>query len=141
MLDISPSSNHRAENHESKRKEGRCSDASSKPQNLSVCNDDDCQVLENGVDWDRKELEGLGAGVDHTNQKEGDGEPCIRAISNQGCSGEAALRTCLRLFCVKWCQVCDHTQLLADHDSNNTDKRLESCQTSSLQVCATRKRT
>lgn len=75
VLDISPGSNDRAENHESEGEEGRWSDAAAKPENLSICDNDDGQVLEDGVNWDRQELKSLGAGVDHSDKKKGDWEP------------------------------------------------------------------
>lgn len=76
MLDIRPSSNDGAENHKPEGEKGRGCDASSEPQNFSVCNDNGGQVLENRVDWDGKELEGFGTSIDHTNEEEGDGKPC-----------------------------------------------------------------
>ena len=76
MLDISPSSNYRAENHKPECEKSGCCDASSEPQNLSICSDNDGQVLEDRVDRDREELKGFGAGIDHTDEEKGDGEPC-----------------------------------------------------------------
>jgi hypothetical protein len=42
--------------------------------------EDDGQVLEDGVDGDAEELQGLAAGVDHADQQEGDGEPFSRLV-------------------------------------------------------------
>lgn len=81
MLNIRPSSNDRAENHKSEGKKGRGCDASSEPQNFSVCNDNDGQILEDCVDWDGKELERFSTGIDHTNEEKGNGKPC-EVISN-----------------------------------------------------------
>lgn len=74
-LDVSPSSNDGAENHHAKRKKDERRDAAAKPQDFTVRNDNNGQVLENGVDRYGKKLQCLGSGVNHSEKKEGDGEP------------------------------------------------------------------
>lgn len=69
-LDISPGSNHRAQNHETERREGDGCDGTTKPENLAIGNGDDGQVLEDGVDRHGEVLQSLGACVDHTNEDE-----------------------------------------------------------------------
>lgn len=75
MLNVCPGRNDGAKNHQSERKESHWRNRASEPKNLSVCDQDNGQVLENGVDGDREELEGPGARVDHADEEERDGEP------------------------------------------------------------------
>ena len=75
MLNIRPGRNDRAGNHQSEGKEGHWRDGTSEPQNLSICDQDDCEILEYSVNRDREELKRLGAGVNHADEKEGDGKP------------------------------------------------------------------
>ncbi|KAI6768093.1 hypothetical protein HG530_006102 [Fusarium avenaceum] len=72
-LDISPSSNHGAQDHKTERSESGRGDGTAEPENLAVCNGNNGQVLEDGVDRHRKELQSLGACVDHTNEDERNG--------------------------------------------------------------------
>jgi hypothetical protein len=74
-LDVGPSGNDGAEHHQAEGQQGERSHAATEPEDLSIGNDDDCQVLEDGVDRDGEELEGLGARVDHADEEERDGEP------------------------------------------------------------------
>ena len=53
------------ENHEDEGAERHWGDLTAKPQDLAVGDQDDGQVLENGVDWDGQVLQGLRGGVDH----------------------------------------------------------------------------
>lgn len=76
VLNVGPGGNDGAENHEAERTQSHGSDGASEPKHLSVCDQDDGQVLEDGVDGDGEELDGPGARVDHADQEEGDGEPC-----------------------------------------------------------------
>lgn len=75
VLDISPSGDERAENHQAEGEEGQVGDRATKPEDLSVGNQDDGQVLEDRVDGDGEELKSLGSGVDHADQEQRDGEP------------------------------------------------------------------
>jgi hypothetical protein len=75
MLDIRPSGNDGAHDHQAEGEESHMCDGASEPKHLSIGDQDDCQVLEDGVDGDREELEGPGARVDHADEEERDGEP------------------------------------------------------------------
>jgi hypothetical protein len=75
MLDIRPRRNDRAEDHETKGEEGHICDGAAEPEDFAIGDQNDCQVLENGVDGDGKEFEGLRAGVNHADEEEGDREP------------------------------------------------------------------
>ena len=75
VLNVSPSRNNRTQHHQSEREESHWCDCATEPKNLSVCDQDDGQVLENGVDGNRKVLERPGTGVDHADEQDGDGEP------------------------------------------------------------------
>lgn len=77
-LDISPGSDDGAENHETKGKENDGGDAATKPENFTISDNNDGQVLEDGEDGNRKELESLSGGVDHTSKQSGNREPCNR---------------------------------------------------------------
>jgi len=76
VFDVSPGGNEGAENHETEREQGHSSHGAAKPQDLTVGDKDDGQVLEDSVYWNGKELERLGAGINHANKEESDREPC-----------------------------------------------------------------
>jgi hypothetical protein len=76
MLNVCPRRDDGAEDHQAKGEESHGCDGAAKPEHLSVSNEDDCQVFEDGVDGDGEELEGPGARVNHADEEEGDGEPC-----------------------------------------------------------------
>jgi hypothetical protein len=59
--DISPGGNDGGKNHQSEREEGHPTDGSSEPQDFTISNQDDGQVLEDGVDWNRQVLQTRGA--------------------------------------------------------------------------------
>lgn len=65
----------RGENHQKERAQGHGSDLTTEPQDLTVSDQDNGQVLEDRVDWDRQVSQGLGAGVDHGNQQKSDWHP------------------------------------------------------------------
>ena len=75
MRNVRPRSNDGAKDHEAEAQQGHACDGSAEPQHLAVCDQDDGQVLEDGVDGNRKVLERPGTGVDHANEEDGDGEP------------------------------------------------------------------
>lgn len=75
MLDICPRSNDTAQHHQAKAQEGHSCHAASKPEYFSVCDQDDCEVLEDSVDRYAKELERFRGGVDHADEEDGDWEP------------------------------------------------------------------
>lgn len=80
MLDIGPSGNDGADHHQTKGEQSQGCDGAAKPKNLSVCDEDDGQVLEDGVDRDGQELKSPGTGVDHADEEERDGEPCSLSV-------------------------------------------------------------
>jgi len=90
VLDVCPRGNDGRENHETKGEEGDSSDVAAEPQNLAVCDQDDGQVLENGVDGNGQVLQGLGRGVDHADEEERDGEPLLRFIAVEVSVGDDA---------------------------------------------------
>lgn len=77
MFYIGPCGDDGAEHHQTKGEKGKTRHRTTEPQHLSVRNEDDSQVLEDGVNGDREELKRLGTGVDHTNQKQSNREPYI----------------------------------------------------------------
>jgi hypothetical protein len=77
---VRPRSNDGAKDHEAEAQQGHACDGSAEPQHLAVCDQDDGQVLEDGVDGNAEELQGLAAGVNHADQQKGDGEPFSRLV-------------------------------------------------------------
>lgn len=69
MLDIGPRGDERTEDHETEREKGESRDGATEPQDFSIGNQDDGQVLEDGVHRNGEILKRLGAGVDHANQE------------------------------------------------------------------------
>lgn len=78
--DIRPGGHDTRDHHETEGEQGHGTDGAAEPQHLAVGDQDDCQVLENGVDGDAEELEGLGRGVDHGDEQQRDGEPFPRLV-------------------------------------------------------------
>lgn len=75
MLDIRPRRNDTAKHHQAKAEQSHAGHAAAEPEHLAISDQDDCQVLEDGVDGDAEELERFAAGVDHADEEERDGEP------------------------------------------------------------------
>lgn len=76
MLDIGPSSNNGTDNHQTEREQSETSDSrTAEPENLSVSDQNDSQVFEDGVDGNREELQSLGARENHSNKEKSNGEP------------------------------------------------------------------
>lgn len=68
--DICPGGHDTRDHHETEREQRHGADGAAKPQHLAVGDQDDCQVLEDCVDGDAEELEGLGRGVDHGDEQQ-----------------------------------------------------------------------
>jgi hypothetical protein len=68
MLDISPGSNDGTQHHEAEGEERHAGDGAAEPEDLAIGDQDDGQVLEDGVDGDGEEAEGPGGGVDHADE-------------------------------------------------------------------------
>lgn len=75
MLDVGPGGDDGAENHQAEGEKGHVGDRATEPEDLTIGDQNDGQILEDSVDGDGEELEGLGAGVDHADQQKGNGEP------------------------------------------------------------------
>jgi hypothetical protein len=69
VLDISPGGNQGAEDHQTEGEQGQISDGATEPEDLSIGDQDDGQILEDRVNGNGEELESLGAGVDHADQE------------------------------------------------------------------------
>lgn len=76
MLNVGPSRNDGAEDHQSEGEQGHGGDGAAEPEHLTVGDQDDGQVLEDGVDGNREVFERPGTGVDHADEEESNGEPC-----------------------------------------------------------------
>jgi len=74
-LDIGPGGDDGGEDHEAEGDKGHGGDGPAEPEDFAVGDQDNGEVLEDGVDGDGEELQGFGAGVDHADEEEGDGEP------------------------------------------------------------------
>ena len=90
MGNVRPRSNDGAKDHEAEAQQGHACDGSAEPQHLAVCDQDDGQVLENGVDGNGQVLQGLGRGVDHADEEERDGEPLLRFVAVEVSVGDDA---------------------------------------------------
>ena len=80
-LDIGPSSNDGTEDHQTEGEQSHGGDAAAEPEDLTVGDDNDGQVLEDGVHGNGEELERLGAGIDHAHEQQRDREPCCSPMS------------------------------------------------------------
>ena len=79
MLNIGPSSNNGTGDHQSERKQSEtCNSRTAKPEDFPISDQNDGQVIEDGVDGNREELQGLGAGEDHSDKEKSNGEPWMR---------------------------------------------------------------
>jgi hypothetical protein len=56
VVNVGPGGDDGRTDHEEERDEGKTGDVSAEPDDLAVCDQDDGQVLEDGVDGDREEL-------------------------------------------------------------------------------------
>ena len=65
VCDISPCGNDAAEYHEAKREERHASDLTPKPEDFTVGNENNGQVLEDGVNGNGQKLDGPCTSVDH----------------------------------------------------------------------------
>ena len=75
VLDVGPRGDDGAEDHEAEGEERHGGHRAAEPEHLAIRDEDDGQVLEDGVDGDGQEFERPGAGVDHADEEERDGEP------------------------------------------------------------------
>jgi hypothetical protein len=75
MTDICPCCDDGREYHEAEGKECHTGHGTAKPEDFTVGDENNCQVLEDGVDGDGKVFERPGRGIDHANEEEGDGKP------------------------------------------------------------------
>lgn len=96
----------RGEDHQQKGAQGHCGDLTAKPQNFTVGNQNDGQVLEDGVNWNRQVHQSLRGGVDHSNEKKSNRKPLLGLILVE-------------------LSVSDDTELLQSADGENTNNTLD----------------
>jgi hypothetical protein len=95
-LDVGPGRDDGAEDDEAKGQQHERGHAPAEPQDLAVGDDDDGQVLEDGEDGHREELQGLVARVDLAHEQDRDGEPWfIDLVLN-------IIQTILRVTHISW---------------------------------------
>jgi hypothetical protein len=70
VRDICPRSDDRAKDHQAEAQQSHVGDGAAEPEHLAICDQDNGQVLEDGVYGNAEELKRLAAGVDHSNEKE-----------------------------------------------------------------------
>ena len=75
VLNVCPSCDDRAEDHKAESEERHAGNRAAEPQNFTIGDQNDGQVLEDSIDGDGEKLEGLGAGVYHDNESQGYGKP------------------------------------------------------------------
>lgn len=122
VLNICPSCNNRAEDHQAKREKGHARNRSTKPEHLAVGDQDDRQVLENGIDRDGEKLKRLCAGVNHHNEGQGYGKPCI-VVNFGDNSTPSGVPTFPCLIGIE-VSISDYPKTLTSLDSNHTHYRL-----------------
>ena len=74
--DVRPGSNDGRQDHQGKGEESEHGHASSEPNDLAICNEDNGKILEDGVDGNVEVLECLGSSPDRENKQGRDGSPC-----------------------------------------------------------------
>nr|POE56643.1 hypothetical protein CFP56_33615 [Quercus suber] len=75
MLNVTPRSDHAADDHQTEGQKSHWRDTAAEPQHLAVGDQDDGQILEDGVDGDAEVLQSLGGCVDHADEEKCDGSP------------------------------------------------------------------
>lgn len=87
MLNVGPGGDDATHDHEAEGEQSHRSDRPAEPQDLAVRDQDDGQVLEDGIDGNGEELQRLAACVDHANEAQRDGEPLARLVAVEGAEG------------------------------------------------------
>ena len=75
MLDVCPSRDDGTQDHKSEGEKSHGCDRAAEPKNLAVCDQDDRQILEDGVDGNRQIFESFCTGIDHSDEEDGYREP------------------------------------------------------------------
>jgi hypothetical protein len=75
MLDVRPSRDDGTQDHESEGEKSHGCDRAAEPKNLAVGDQDDRQILEDGVDGNGQISERFGTGIDHSDEEDGYREP------------------------------------------------------------------
>lgn len=136
VLDVGPRGDDGAEDHEAEGEERHGRHRAAEPEHLAVRDQDDGQVLEDGVHGDGQEFQRPGAGVDHADEEERDGEPCLLAVRSvlailgqrgEGGGGDFLPRTLLSLLRVE-VAVRDDARRLAYGDGEHAHDRLHAQQ-------------
>jgi hypothetical protein len=70
MLNVCPSRDDGTQDHQSEREKSHWCDGATKPKDLAVCDQNNRQILEDGVDGDREVFESFGTGIDHSDQED-----------------------------------------------------------------------
>src|SRR2546421_10074083 len=76
MLDACPRRDDGTQADESKGEKSQWCDRAAEPKNLAVCDQDNRQILEDGVDGNRQIFESFCTGIDHSDEEYGYWEPC-----------------------------------------------------------------
>lgn len=74
---VTITSNDRGKHHQNEGTQGHGGDLTTKPQHFTVSNQDDGQVLEDGVDRDGQVGDGLGGSIDHGHKEQSNWEPLL----------------------------------------------------------------
>ena len=88
VLNVRPCRDHRTQYHQAEAQQLHTRHAASEPEDLAVCDEDDGQVLEDGVYRDGEELESFGRGVDHANEEQRDGKPFAGLVDVEVAEGD-----------------------------------------------------
>ena len=75
VLNICPGCDHRAKYHEAEGEKRHAGNGATEPEDFTIGDQNDCQVLEDGIDRDREKLESFGTGINHNDESERHGKP------------------------------------------------------------------
>ena len=105
MLDVCPSRDDGTQDHESEGEKSHGCDRAAEPKNLAVCDQDDRQILEDGVDGNRQIFESFCTGIDHSDEEDGYREPW--PTTSEPSTFLLLKRTFLCLICLE-ISICDY---------------------------------
>jgi len=126
VLDVCPCGNDGAQDHQSEGEKCHRCHCATEPKDLSVCDQDDGQVLEDGVDGNREEFHRPCARVDHADEEERNREPCGESVVVSVRFPSPIPRTFLCLVAVE-ISVRDEAGALGYRDGGYADDGLHRC--------------
>lgn len=90
MADVGPCGDDGGQNHQPEGEERHAGDCAAEPQHLTVRDQDDGQVLKDGVHGDGEVFDGPSGGVDHADEQKGNGKPFLCFVRVEVAVGDYA---------------------------------------------------